>query len=609
MNKSAVSILCLMILLVFACAAEAKLLFTGDFEQGPIPLEMDNPDSPWYSNAYSCEVVQDHARTGDYALKAYVSYEGNHYRSEVIPKNMNLDLGKEYWFGVSIYLPADWNTEYKSKCDGGSLFQLHHNSWSGYPEMDLPLTVWHGYNYDADWRVTRAGEGGQGFVDLYAEPLDDSLGKWTDWVFDVRFSPGSDGFVKVWKDGVQVADSPGSNFAEGYPTKGPINFQMGLYMWGYRPSPSSCDNAVFSTTERTAYIDEFRVGDADSSYEEVAPPKEEQTCQCALPEICCDNACTSPACNSDKDCGADSCRSFTCESPGTCSASCISKGITSCKDNDGCCPADCSGDNDNDCIDPDYAAQDSEDALIEYHAPGNNYGAMDTFYIGSRNNGWGSRVLIKFPGLISSGSIPAGSTIESASLVLTSTGSQQVTSPIDLRIRRVLESWTEGNGDGTSASEGESTWNYRDYSTLGWQNPGCSNPQSSTTTNEASITFFANPAEGDQSTFDVTQIVQQWVTNGESSNNGFILIAPGQELSTQDYVRFASSESANPAYKPKLVVYYSPGTGSACNSDADADKDYSISIGELINYISRWKAGSVTIGNLIDAIGKWKSGC
>jgi hypothetical protein len=50
-------------------------------------------------------------------------------------------------------------------------------------------------------------------------------------------------------------------------------------------------------------------------------------------------------------------------------------------------------------------------------------------------------------------------------------------------------------------------------------------------------------------------------------------------------------------------------SGSACNSLADSNGDSSISITELINYISQWKSGSVTIGNLIDAIGKWKGGC
>jgi hypothetical protein len=54
---------------------------------------------------------------------------------------------------------------------------------------------------------------------------------------------------------------------------------------------------------------------------------------------------------------------------------------------------------------------------------------------------------------------------------------------------------------------------------------------------------------------------------------------------------------------------YLQGDGSSCNSLADFNSDGVISISELINYISQWKAGSVTISSLIDAIGKWKSGC
>ncbi len=49
--------------------------------------------------------------------------------------------------------------------------------------------------------------------------------------------------------------------------------------------------------------------------------------------------------------------------------------------------------------------------------------------------------------------------------------------------------------------------------------------------------------------------------------------------------------------------------GSICNTGADSNADGAITISELINYISQWKAGSVTIGNLIDAIGKWKGRC
>jgi len=48
---------------------------------------------------------------------------------------------------------------------------------------------------------------------------------------------------------------------------------------------------------------------------------------------------------------------------------------------------------------------------------------------------------------------------------------------------------------------------------------------------------------------------------------------------------------------------------SSCTSEADADGNSEVSIGELAQYISEWKQGIVTIGELINAISEWKNGC
>jgi len=47
---------------------------------------------------------------------------------------------------------------------------------------------------------------------------------------------------------------------------------------------------------------------------------------------------------------------------------------------------------------------------------------------------------------------------------------------------------------------------------------------------------------------------------------------------------------------------------SAC-SPADSNTDGSISITEIMNYITQWKSGSVTITALMTGIGEWKNGC
>lgn len=74
-----------------------------------------------------------------------------------------------------------------------------------------------------------------------------------------------------------------------------------------------------------------------------------QDCSCQSPQICCNDQCVTPTCSQNSDCGSNPCKNYTCSNPGTCSASCSSQDITSCTDNDGCCPAGCDETNDNDC--------------------------------------------------------------------------------------------------------------------------------------------------------------------------------------------------------------------------------------------------------------------
>jgi hypothetical protein len=363
-----------------------------------------------------------------------------------------------------------------------------------------------------------------------------------------------------------------------------------------------------------------------------------EDCGCVLPEICCDGLCTTPACFNESDCGTDTfCRFYTCNNPGNCSASCSytnvanntectggiccsgecvapvcsldsdcddgdacttdtcnyggtcaatcsHESVTECINDDDCCPPGCTNQNDNDCPPGMYETQDSEDTLLSsgyppYDYPDYNYGGMTTYYIGSRQQNESDRVLLKFLGLISSDNVPVGSNITSADIILTHTGSQVVSSPIDLKVRRVLESWTEGNKSSAQADPGETTWNHRSYDTQRWSsdtegdggtNAGCSSPESHTTSNEASKSYTTNPSEGEQVSLNVTSIVQYWATNGGSSNQGFILIAPGQEGgSSQNFIRFASSEHSTPDYRPKIIVSFT--SGEAIPGDLNYD--------------------------------------
>jgi len=62
-----------------------------------------------------------------------------------------------------------------------------------------------------------------------------------------------------------------------------------------------------------------------------------------------DGGVCTPVCYQDSDCGTDPCKTYTCHNPGVCSAYCSSDDITSCIDDDNCCPSGCDNNNDNDC--------------------------------------------------------------------------------------------------------------------------------------------------------------------------------------------------------------------------------------------------------------------
>ncbi|MFH1526523.1 MAG: hypothetical protein ABIG69_07695 [Bacteroidota bacterium] len=58
-----------------------------------------------------------------------------------------------------------------------------------------------------------------------------------------------------------------------------------------------------------------------------------------------------------------------------------------------------------------------------------------------------------------------------------------------------------------------------------------------------------------------------------------------------------------------LRAYTFDGTIPSTCGLADSNTDNQVSITEIMNYISNWKAGSVTISELMTGIGKWKNGC
>jgi len=82
------------------------------------------------------------------------------------------------------------------------------------------------------------------------ETAEDIRGKWTDFRFQIRFTPRANGLLQAWLNGSQVVDYRGvnaypENASTGYPNPSLFYFKMGLYR-DVMPEPM------------TMYIDEYR---------------------------------------------------------------------------------------------------------------------------------------------------------------------------------------------------------------------------------------------------------------------------------------------------------------------------------------------------------------
>jgi hypothetical protein len=178
-------------------------------------------------------------------------------------------IGNEYWIGFSVYLPADWKPD-QPKADD-IIFGMH-----GRPDRDIGEGYRKGmfniriiednwiFLYSKDAK-RNTGPQGEGKVEQRRQIKIGKVepGKWVNFVFHAKLTYKPNGFVYVWKDGVKVAtktEGIGYNDAKGPYAK--IGIYKSVWGKGSRKDPTKVDS-------REVYIDNFRVGDGNSSYADV----------------------------------------------------------------------------------------------------------------------------------------------------------------------------------------------------------------------------------------------------------------------------------------------------------------------------------------------------
>lgn len=228
-------------------AAESPLLTVSDFEKGgltPLNLQQGRDEA--------LALVTSPVRAGKYAAKTWLRASdpeangGQRAEFSDGKKITKIEMEKDYWYGLSIYVPEDFVAPTKTNA---VLFQWH--TQQGGPSPVLSIRV-----KGDEWLVWGNASPTEKRRSLAKLPL--VKGKWVDWVVHVKWSAKPEGFWTLWKDGVEVVNE--RNIVTQYPEELGPYAKFGQY------------HSVDETEQNTVFFDEYRVAGPGGSYELVAPP-------------------------------------------------------------------------------------------------------------------------------------------------------------------------------------------------------------------------------------------------------------------------------------------------------------------------------------------------
>jgi spore coat protein A len=201
-----------------------------------------------------------------------------------------------------------------------------------------------------------------------------------------------------------------------------------------------------------------------------------------------------------------------------------------------------------------------------YEDPGGSLsnGAGAYLFAGKTNDSLLRRALLAFD---PSSAIPAGATIQSATLTLTQSRVKANDPDRLLALHLVTRDWGEATSDaegeegaGAPAAPGDATWLHSSYDTAFWASPG----GDYTGTASASRLVPRQLGSYSWSSAAMAQDVRDWL-DSPSSNAGWILI--GAEGIDETARRFNSRQHPEAATRPVLEVVFDPpaDTGACCD--------------------------------------------
>lgn len=249
---------------------QSNIVFQSDFEGPSINLGWDAQEA---CCSHSLTTTTTFKRTGNRSLRVELRKSdpdvwGNKRveltdNSWPIPPETN-----RRWWSFSNYLPAGFQRDSVHEI----LAQWHHRATSKNISLSPPLSL---QIYKGDWIVELRYDS----VDINVDNGSNirlvrfnlgpwQAGVWNDWVFNYNYSPNTDGFLQVWKNGKLVLDYKGRSYYRG--SYDPF-FKIGLYRWVWHSTwPSRLEQSILSS--RVYYVDNVKLGNKDAILEDFIVP-------------------------------------------------------------------------------------------------------------------------------------------------------------------------------------------------------------------------------------------------------------------------------------------------------------------------------------------------
>ncbi|MBJ8105889.1 polysaccharide lyase [Bacillus cereus group sp. N8] len=194
------------------------------------------------------------------AVQFVVPHSQGQFRSEIAqPYEEGFH---ERWYSARIYIPQDWVFDKSSGND--IVMQWHAVLGSERVDRDFPELA---IAVEGDrWNIQRAF-GSPANIGRDFKTLDGLVqkGVWSSWVIYARWSAGSEGLLRIWKDGKVVWEVQGPN---AYTTRARTPYlKIGLYHPQWKPKYGEVKPGPVK--ERKIFITDVKIGNEKATYQDM----------------------------------------------------------------------------------------------------------------------------------------------------------------------------------------------------------------------------------------------------------------------------------------------------------------------------------------------------